>query len=81
MGNWDDPPRWKGDCLTSKLRKDWYQRHYPGQVAPRESRAAGAMPAVSSVSRVSTAPSKPGGAVGLQWAKVTDDVQSTYTPP
>ena len=78
----NDPPRWRGDCSTSKLRKDWYQRHYPGQVAPRESRAAGAMPAnVSSVSRVSTAPSKAGGPVGLQWAKVPDDVQSTYTTP
>ena len=67
MGNWDDTPRLRGDCSTSKLRKDWYQRHYPGQVAAREPcRSAGAMPAnVSSVSRVSTAPSKAGGGSGV----------------
>ena len=58
------PPE-KSEASGAKKKKDWYQRHYPGQVAPREPRAAagaGAMPAnVSSVvGRVSSAPSKAG---------------------
>lgn len=75
------------EASGAKKKKDWYQRHYPGQVAPREPRT-GAMP--GHPARVSTAPSKlgpkttqttkPSASKADSWAyeplKLQDEVES-----